>query len=84
MAALPRGKEMVVPVADGFGVGIATRTPRTEAAFTALQGFIDAWQDQVRMPAKREVDSGDKGVHPSLLAAELDGNRTVHWSTGAP
>ena len=84
VAALPRGKEMVVPVKDGFGVGIATRTPRTEAAFTALQGFIDAWQDQVRMPAKREVVSGDKGVHPSLLPAEqtaiersLEHGRTV-------
>ncbi len=71
LAALPRGKAMAVPVADGFGVGIATRTPRTEAALTALQGFIDAWQDEVQMPAKREAVSGDRSVHPSLLGAEL-------------
>ena len=71
LAALPRGKAMAVPVADGFGVGIAARTPRTEAAFAALQGFVDAWQDEVLVPAKREAVSSDRGVHPSLLGTEL-------------
>ncbi len=70
MAALPRGKIAAVPVEDGFGIGIATRTPHTEAAFTALQGFLQAWQNQVRVPAKREAVSGSK-VHPSLLPDDL-------------
>ena len=70
MAALPRGKIAAVPVKDGFGIGIATRTPHTEAAFTALQGFLSAWQDQVRMPARREAVSGRR-VHPSLLPDDL-------------
>ena len=83
VAAVPRGKEMAVPVEDGFG--IATRTPRTEAAYTALQGFIDAWQNQVRMPAKREAVSGDKGVHPSLLSAELAAiERSLEHGRAAP
>ena len=70
MAALPRGKIAAVPVKDGFGIGIATRTPHTEAAFTALQGFLHAWQDQVRMPARREAVSGRR-IHPSLLPDDL-------------
>lgn len=71
MAALPRGKTAAVPVEDGFGIGIATRTPHTEAAFTALQGFLHAWQDRVRMPARRQAVSSRQGVHPNLLTDDL-------------
>ena len=55
VAALPRGKQFVVPVRDGFGIGITTQTPRTEAAYTALQGLVRAMQTQVTMPARREA-----------------------------
>ncbi len=71
MAALPRGKEYAVPVHDGFGIGIATRTPRTEAAFTALQGFTNAMQGNVKMPAKREAVAGLKGFQYSLQPEEI-------------
>ena len=70
MGALPRGKVQSVPVEDGFGLGIATRTPHTAAAFTALQGFLRAWQNRVRVPARREAVSG-RDVHPNLLASEV-------------
>ena len=61
MAALPRGKETAdfvkdaVPVHDGFGIGIAARTQKSEAAYTALQGFTRTMQDQVVIPAGREA-----------------------------
>ena len=55
MAALPRAKAHTVPVWDGFGIGIAARTQNTEAAYTALQGFARAMQNQVVIPAGREA-----------------------------
>lgn len=55
MAALPGAKSHTVPVRDGFGIGIAARTQKTEAAYTALQGFVRAMQEQVVIPAGREA-----------------------------
>lgn len=55
VAALPSGKQFVVPVRDGFGIGITMRTPQTEAAYTALRGLVRAMQTQVTMPARREA-----------------------------
>ena len=55
MAALPRTRAHTVPVWDGFGIGIAARTQNTEAAYTALQGFARAMQNQVVIPAGREA-----------------------------
>lgn len=55
VAALPSGKQFVVPVRDGFGIGITSRTPQTEVAYTALQGLVRAMQTQVTMPAQREA-----------------------------
>lgn len=55
IAALPRAKAHTVPVRDGFGIGIAARTQKTEAAYTALQGLTRTMQDQVVIPAGREA-----------------------------
>ena len=70
MAALPQGKEFVVPVHDGFGIGIATRTPRTQAALTALQGLVHALQEHVEMPATREGVAALRGYQTTLLPEE--------------
>ena len=71
MAALPEGREFVVPVHDGFGIGIATRTPRTERSFTALRGLIHAMQQRVSMPAKREAVAGLTGFQVTLKPEEV-------------
>ena len=71
MAALPEGREFVVPVHDGFGIGIATRTPRTERAFTALRGLIHSMQKRVSVPAMREGVAGLTGFQVSLKPEEV-------------
>ena len=73
MAALPGAKAHTVPVRDGFGIGIAARTQQTEAAYTALQGFVRAMQDQVVIPAGREAVAGlaetRSNIRPEEVAA---------------
>lgn len=71
VAALPKGKHFVAPVRDGFGIGITTRTPRTEAAYTALQGLVRAMQTQVTMPARRDAVAGLRRSHYDLKPEEL-------------
>ena len=51
MAALPWGKAHAAPVRAGFGLGIAARTQKAEAAYTALRGFTHALQEHVAVPA---------------------------------
>lgn len=53
MAPLPKGKMHAVPVQAGFGLAIAARTRKAEAAYTALQGFTHAMQNEVTIPASR-------------------------------
>lgn len=71
MAALPKGNQFVVPVRDGFGIGITTRTPRTEAAYTAMQGLVRAMQTQVTMPVRRDAIAGLRRPHYDLKPEEL-------------
>lgn len=72
VAALPSGKQFVAPVRDGFGIGIATRTPQTEAAYTALQGLVRAMQTQVMIPARRDAIAGLRRVMFDLQPAERE------------
>ena len=72
VAALPSGKQFVAPVRDGFGISIATRTPQTEAAYTALQGLVRAMQTQVTMPARRDAIARIRRVVFDLQPAERE------------
>ena len=71
MAALPRGKVHAVPVRAGFGLGIAARTQKTEAAYTALRGFTHAMQDQVVVPASRAAVARLEEIRPDLSTEEV-------------
>jgi ABC-type glycerol-3-phosphate transport system substrate-binding protein len=85
MAALPSGKQLVVPVRDGFGIGITTRTPRTEASYTAMQGLVRAMQTQVMMPARREAIAGLRRSHYDLQPAELKAvERSLEYGRALP
>ena len=71
MSALPRSQEFTVPVRDGFGIAIASRTQKAEAAYAALQGLTHAMQDQVVVPAKREAVARLKGIQMDLRPEEV-------------
>ncbi len=71
MAALPRSQEYTVPVHDGFGIGIAARTQKSEAAYMALQGFTRTMQDQVVIPAGREAVARLAETRTSLRQEEV-------------
>ena len=55
MGPLPRGKVPTAPVRTAFGIGIAARTQKTEAAYMALRGFTRAMQAQAVVPSGREA-----------------------------
>ena len=71
MAALPHAKAHAVPVWDGLGIGIAARTRKTEAAWTALQGFTHTMQNQVVIPAGREAVARLAETRTSLRQEEV-------------
>ena len=72
MAVLPGGRESAVPVHDGYGIGIAARTPHTEAAFTALLGLVHALQAQANLPATRKGVAELKGFQIEFQPEELE------------
>ncbi|MCY4438054.1 MAG: extracellular solute-binding protein [Chloroflexi bacterium] len=71
MAPLPRGKVHTAPVRTTFGIGIAARTPKMEAAYTALRGFTRAMQAQAVIPASREAMAGLADTHKHFLPEEV-------------
>ena len=71
MAALPTGREATVPVHYGYGIGIAARTPHTEAAYTALRGLVHALQALANLPATRKGVAELKGFQIELQPEEV-------------
>ena len=71
MAALPRGKVSATPVRTHLGIGIASRTQKTEAAFAALKGFNLAMQEHVAVPAGRDAVARLADIRPDISPAEV-------------
>lgn len=73
LAELPYGKVHSVPVYGDLGIGIVARTQQPEAAYTALKGLVDALQQNVRVPAKKEavakLDEYRADLHPEEIVA---------------
>lgn len=71
MAPLPRGKVHATPVRTAFGIGIAARTQKTEAAYAALRGFTRAMQHQVVVPSSRAGVAGLADIRKDLRPEEV-------------
>ena len=71
MAPLPRGKVHTAPVRTSFGIGIAARTQKPEAAYLALRGFTRAMQAQSVIPASREAVAGLADTHKHFQPEEI-------------
>ena len=73
LAELPQGKVHSVPVYGDMGIGIVARTEKPEVVYTALKGLVDAMQQFVRVPAKKDAVAhlGDlrSDLHPEDVAA---------------
>ena len=70
-AALPRSKVHAVPVRADFGLAIAARTQKTEAAYTALRGLTHAMQEEVAVPASRAAVARLAEIRTDLRPAEV-------------
>ena len=73
-----------VPVYAQMGIAIAARTPKPEAAYTALKGLVHVMQQFVVVPAEREAVARLGELRPDLQPEEVEAIQRSLWSwTGA-
>ncbi len=71
LAKLPQGKVHSVPVYGDLGIGIVARTQKPEAAYIALKGLVDALQQHVVIPAKRNAVARLEELRSDLHTEEV-------------
>lgn len=89
LAELPRGKVHSVPVYGDLGIGIVARTENPEAAYIALKGLVDALQEHVVVPAKRDaiarLEELRSDLHPEdVLAIQRTMEHGRAWPRSVP
>ncbi len=89
LAELPRGKVHSVPVYGDMGIGIVARTENPQAAYTALKGLVDALQEHVVVPAKRDaiarLEETRSDLHPEdVLAIQRSMEHGRAWPRSVP
>ncbi len=70
-AALPRGKQLSVPVIGNMGIAITARAQNAEVAFKALKGLAGVMQRFVEVPAQKEAVARLGDFRKTLLPAEI-------------